>query len=296
MSSPAVKPHVDLSVIIPSHNTASLLADCIQSILGKTWKYNLEVIVVDNGSRDGTAALIRERFPSVKLNELPDNRGYGAACNVGAAQALGGVLLFLNSDVRVLDGSLDVVVEGFHQYPNLGAAACHELSPTGETVLGCRSHHTLRSGISFLSGYRLFRQEGARYQVAGWDREDDRWVDNVSGFAWAIRRKVFDQIGRFDEKLFFYFEEPDIARRLQQTSYPIRYLADARIIHVNAASTMAMFGLFGKRWQWVKSFVYWRKKHGLTPSSTLDRVVLFPFLVVWWLGHRLKRFAQKADT
>jgi GT2 family glycosyltransferase len=188
----------------------------------------------------------------------------------------------------VLAGSLDVVMRGFREFTDLGAAACHELSADGETVAGCRSHHTLRSGISFLTGFRLFRKEGDRYRIADWDRESDRWVDNVSGFAWAIRRSVFDQIGGFDERLFLYFEEQDMAIRLQQAGYRIRYFSQARIVHLNARST-ASLGAFGRRRRWVKSFVCLRAKHGLSPSAGLDRLVLYSFLAIWWLGFRAKR-------
>lgn len=286
----------ELSIIIPSFNTADLLLACIESIFARGGSCRREIIVVDNGSSDDSVERVRRRFPEVTVIALPSNRGYGSACNVGAERARGELLLFLNSDTRLLEGSLDAIREAFRQFPYLGAVACHELAPTGETVPGCRSHHTLRSAISFLSGYRLFRAEGARYQITGWDRKSDRWVDNVSGFAWAIRRDLFFQIGRFDENLFFYFEEPDVARRLQVAGRRIRYVAGARIIHHNAASTRATFGRLGTRWQWVKSFAYWRKKHGLTPSAMLDRCVLLPFLLAWRVGHWFKQERRRESV
>lgn len=279
---------IDLSIIIPSYNTASLVDDCIESIRANPPTASVEIIVADNASTDGTADRVARCFKDVTLVGLPVNRGYGAACNAGAARARGWILLFLNSDTQMLKGSLDVVVNGFREYADLGAAACHELSAQGETVMGCRSHHTLRSGISFLTGFRLFRKEGDRYKVAGWDRKSERWVDNVSGFAWAIRRDIFARIGGFDENLFLYFEEQDMARRLEQAGLRIRYFSEAKIIHLNARST-ASLGPFRRRRRWVESFVGLRRKHGLSASAWLDRLVLYPFLVVWWLGRRLNR-------
>jgi N-acetylglucosaminyl-diphospho-decaprenol L-rhamnosyltransferase len=271
----------DISVIVPSYNTSELLAKCLTTLRG-------EIIVAANASHDGSAAMVRQRFPNALVVELPVNRGYGAACNAGAKMAHAEVLLFLNSDTEVKPGTLDCIVNAFRQWPDLGALGCHELATDGRTVMGCRSHHTLRSAVSFLSGYRLFRMEGDRYRIVDWNRQDDRWVDNVSGFAWAIRRTTFERLGGFDENLFLYCEEEDMALRLAKLGLRIRYLADARIIHAGARSSRAL-GLWGRRQRWLESFVYLRRKHGQSRSKLLDRCVLYPFLVLWWLGSRTQQ-------
>jgi GT2 family glycosyltransferase len=272
-----------LSVIIPSYNTAPLVRQCLRSILSRPRPVSVEIIAVDNGSSDGTAELIRNEFPEVKVIALPANHGYGAACNRGAQHAQGGILLFLNSDTQVQEGALDVVVEAFRRQPSPAAVACHEVDPAGNTVLSCYSHHTLRSGISFLTGYRLFKREGDRYRVAGWDRKTDRWVDNVSGFAWAIRRETLNQLGGFDEELFLYCEEQDMAMRLEPLGGKILYCADARILHLGGGSSKPM-GRFATRRQWVESFVHLRRKHGVGAGAWLDRIVLYPFLLLWRVG------------
>jgi N-acetylglucosaminyl-diphospho-decaprenol L-rhamnosyltransferase len=271
----------DIAVIIPSFNTAELLARCLATVRG-------EIIVVDNASRDGSPEMVAAKFPEAKLVRLPVNRGYGAACNAGAKVATADVLLFLNSDTEVQPGALERIVSVFREQPDLGAVACHELALDGRTVMGCRSHHTLRSAVSFLSGYRLFRAEGSRYSIADWTREEDRWVDNVSGFAWAIRRATFERLGGFDENLFLYCEEEDMAMRLAKLGLRIWYLADARIVHAGARSSRGL-GLWGRRQRWLESFVYLRQKHGQSRCALLDRCVLYPFLVLWWLGSRLQK-------
>jgi GT2 family glycosyltransferase len=279
-----------LSVIIPSFNTAALVEACLQSILTKRWSIPVELIVVDNASADGTPAMVAERFPQVRLVPLTRNVGYGGACNAGAAIASGNLLLFLNSDTKVQPGALDAVAQAL---TDTAAVACHELSATGQTVMGCRSHHTLRSAISFLSGYRLFRREGDRYRIVDWDRQADRWVDNVSGFAWAIRREVFQKLGGFDEKLFLYCEEEDMALRLRKANEQIRYVAAARIVHLGARSSRGM-GQFGRRKRWLQSFVYLRSKHHVSLSPGLDWLVLYPFLLLWGLGYRAKSATDKS--
>ena len=266
-----------VSVIIPSYNTAPLLAECLASLPVT------EVIVADNASTDGSIAMVREKFPRVRVVELPENRGYGAACNAGARLATGDWLLFLNSDTRVEPGALDAIPAAVTD-----VVACHELTMSGETVLSCRSHHTLRSGISFLSGYRLFRREGDRYRIVDWNRQSDRFVDNVNGFAWAIRREVFEKVGGFDENLFLYFEEQDYALRLKRAGYRIRYVSAARIRHHGASSSQSL-GRWRLRRQWVRSFVYLRRKHGLSHGAWLDYLALYPALVLWWLGYQCTR-------
>jgi GT2 family glycosyltransferase len=277
-----------LSAIIPSFNTAELTLACLQSILAKHWRFALELIVVDNASADGSPTRIAERFPNVRLIQLPRNLGYGAACNAAAAQATGDFLLFLNSDTEVQEGALDALLRTFGEFPEAAAVACHEVAPTGETVMGCRSHHTLRSAISFLSGYRLFCREGNRCRIVDWDRRSDRWVDNVTGFAWAIRHEMFDKLGGFDERLFLYCEEEDMALRLRQLDGRIRYVAAARIVHLGARSSRDL-GHLGRRKRWLRSFVYLREKHGHSVSPVLDYLVLYPFLLLWWLGSRAKK-------
>lgn len=272
-----------LSVIIPSYNTAPLVRQCLRSILSLPRHISVEIVVVDNGSSDGTAELIRNEFPEVTVIAQPVNCGYGAACNRGAEQARGEILLFLNSDTQIQNGTLDVVAKAFRQEPSPTAVACHEVGPAGNTVLSCYSHHTLRSGISFLTGYRLFKGEGDRYRVAGWDRKTDRWVDNVSGFAWAIRRETLNQLGGFDEGLFLYCEEQDIAMRLRPLGGKILYCANARILHLGGGSSKLM-GRYATRRQWVESFVHLRRKHRVGAGAWLDRIALYPFLLLWRVG------------
>ena len=144
---------------------------------------------------------------------------------------------------------------------------------------------TLRAGISFLTGYRLFQGEGNRYRMVDWDRQSDRWVDNVSisMFAWAIRREMFEQLGGFDEQLFLYCEAQDVGIRLQKIGGRTLFCAAARIIHLSGRSSIEI-GRWGRRRQWVESFVYVRKKYGLSVSAWLDRIVLYPFLLMWWVG------------
>ncbi len=273
---------VDLSVIIPSFNTALLLVECIESIHSRTWRGCIEIIVVDNGSTDGTSDVVARKHPNVQMIKLPDNRGYGAACNAGARKAHGTVLLFLNSDTQVLEGSLNAVLDAFHQFPDLGCASCREISPKGETVPGCLSHHTLRSAISAMTRYAIFRAEGARLRITDWDRKSDRWVENANGFAWAIRREAFEKIGGFDENIFLYFEEQDITLWLQQAGYRNRYLSGARVIHLLSQSSKKI-SLWKKRQLWLRSFVCLRKKHGLSRSVIMDSVIIYPFLVLWWM-------------
>ena len=272
-----------VSVIIPSYNTAGLLAECLESLPA-----SVEIIVADNASTDGSTQMVRQRFPRVKVVESPENRGYGAACNAGAHCATGEFLLFLNSDTRVEPGAIDAIVNAFRAEPQTAAIACHELTASGETVSGCRSHHTLRSAVSFLSGYRLFRREGARYRVTDWDRQTDRCVDNVSGFAWAIRRDVFHEVGWFDEKLFLYCEEEDMALRLMRGGYRMRYCAAARIVHLGARSSGEL-GRLGRRRRWLESLVYLRRKHRHSLCRCCDRIILYPFLWMWWIGSVFKK-------
>lgn len=224
---------MDLSVIIVNHNTKELLADCLRSIYDLTCDIDYEVIVVDNHSDDGSPAMIQEKFVDTKLLASPQNIGFSAANNLGYLHSQGQNLLFLNSDTLIIDNAFYKMVHYLREHPKVAVLGPKILTHQGQPT---------RSYQQFLGVHNLFF--GARYLKFIIDvkkhqlnyRDDDftstRQVDWVSGACLAIRKEVFDKVGRWDETYFFYYEDMDLCYQVYKLGYRSVYYPETEIVHL----------------------------------------------------------------
>ncbi|MCB0077808.1 MAG: glycosyltransferase family 2 protein [Anaerolineales bacterium] len=227
-----------LSIIIVSWNTVDLLRRCLASIEAERGTTALEIIVVDNGSLDGTPAMIHAEFPRVTVIESQENLGFSAGNNVGMAAAQGDFLLLLNPDTELTPGALSHLLDFMAAHPAVGLVG-------PELRYGDGSHQPSRRRFAtlptlFLDSTPLAPLLGPlrrRYYMA--DRAPDlaQPVDWLVGAALLIRRAVYVQVGGFDEQLFMYFEESDWQRRIKAAGWSIWYEPAARIIHHEGASS-----------------------------------------------------------
>lgn len=234
----------DLSIVIPSWNTRELLENCIRSIFRETKTTSLEIIVVDNGSSDGSKEMISSRFPGVRLIENDHNLGFAKASNQGIEATRGRYILLLNSDTAILASALDRMVRFMGLHLTVGACGPRILNPDGSLNSMGRQRKWLFQPnwsaaaddplASLLSPFE-FRFEQSRRQ--GRDPDEIADVDVVSGACLLIRRQVLDQIGLLDEELEIYNEEDDLCRRVQQAGWRICYFPKAEIIHHKGMTT-----------------------------------------------------------
>ena len=126
-ATPSTDCHPHISVVIVSYNTRDLLVDCLTSL--REFEPHSQVIVVDNASRDGSEAMVRERFPEVTVIQSGRNAGFAGANNLGIAQARGDFVVLLNSDTRLLDPALSSAVKWLDKHPNVGATSPKLLGP-----------------------------------------------------------------------------------------------------------------------------------------------------------------------
>jgi GT2 family glycosyltransferase len=186
-----------------------------------------EVIVVDNASTDGTVALVRERYPRVRLVENRCNLGFAGGCNVGLSVARGKRLFILNQDVVLRQGWLDTMYQALAD-PQVGIVGCKLLYPDGRTV-------------QHVGG--IIRWPRATPDHWGYGEEDDgRWngsldVDYVTGAAWGFRRDTLERIGELDESFWpGYYEEVDYCFRVRQAGLRVACVPAAEAIHVESTS------------------------------------------------------------
>jgi GT2 family glycosyltransferase len=221
-----------VSVIIPSWNTRALLADCLDSLAEQQIHGGFETIVVDNGSTDGTADLLRARGDRLRVITNAENAGFAAANNQAAEEARGTILLFLNSDTRLTAADTLERIASAVEAPDVGIAGPMLLNPDGSLQPSCAAHPSV--GRALLVGAGLHRLLPDRLRATlspdTWSHDRARDTGWVKGAAMAVRAELFRDAGGFWPTL--YGEETDLACRLKSRGYRVRFEPAARVVHV----------------------------------------------------------------
>jgi len=232
---------VDLSVVIVNWNTCSYLRQCLESLSeerhGGT---QIEVIVVDNASTDGSAQMVRQEFPWVRLVANSGNAGYAKGNNQGISLAEGRYVLLLNPDTVVPKGALGKLTAWMDSHPDVGAVGVRLLNPDGSVQPSCRSFpepaYLLYESLGLTLLFPHSRRFGAyRMTWFGHDREMD--VDQPMGSALAIRREAVEDVGLLDEQFPIFFNEVDWCYRARQKGWRIVFTPDVEIVHYGGRST-----------------------------------------------------------
>lgn len=232
-----------LSVVILNFNTRDYTLQCLGSILDQNLDpkgKELEVIVSDNGSTDGSVAAIRDRYPWVKVIENGDNIGFAAGNNRAMKIAKGDILLLLNSDTVVFADTFEKMLGFFESTPNAGAATARLELPDGAVDLAShRGFPTPWNALTyFLQLERLFPDSRlfAGYHQTWKDFTVPHEVDCISGAFFMIRTRVIDEIGMLDEQYFMYAEDIDWCMRMRKAGWKIYYVPDAKVVHFKKRS------------------------------------------------------------
>ncbi|HNT78648.1 MAG TPA: glycosyltransferase family 2 protein [Anaerolineae bacterium] len=284
-----------LSVVIVSWNVRELLRRALASVVASWGDVpGLEVIVVDNGSQDGSPTMVAQEFPQARLILNTDNRGYGAANNQGLDAASGEFLLVLNPDIEAVDDALPRLVDVMRAQPDIGMLGPQLLWPDGSVQSSRRNFPTLP--VLFLESTWLEklmpRQISRHYYVQ--DRPDDAMqdVDWITGAAMLTRRAVLEQVGGFDAGFFMYSEELDWCRRVKAAGWRVAYCSEARIVHHEGKSSEQVVAARHVYFQSSK-VRYTRKYHGKGVAEVLRLWLMGQYVwqialegIKWLIGHR----------
>lgn len=267
---------MDLSIIIVSFNTKALLRQCLKSLIlkPKTQPLTPEIIVVDNGSTDGSVEMLRKW--KVKLIENKENLGFARAVNQGIQKSKRKYLLLLNSDIIVRSGSLRAMVNFAGTHPLAGVVGGRLLGPGGSVQASVYHFPTFLRAIREF----WFGREGV-YQKYVPRGEKPMVVDAVVGAAMLIPRKIIKEIGPLDERYFMYFEDLDFCRRVKKVGYHTYYLPEAEFVHYHGASGKKIPGLT-HQWLVQSSKVY---------NGTLRYYLL---TLVIWLGQKWQKIFRRS--
>jgi N-acetylglucosaminyl-diphospho-decaprenol L-rhamnosyltransferase len=219
-----------------SYESRALLERCLAALAADAGRVaNCEVIVVDQASADGTATWLAAEHPDVCLVALPENIGFGAGNNRGAAVASGRWLLLLNSDAFVRPGAIDELVRFAEARPAIGAAGPRLLWPDGRLQRSCRRFPTV---FRIASEFLYLRKLAPRSRILNgfycgeFGHDEPRRVDWLTGACVLVRRELYERLGGFDEAFFLYSEEVDLLYRAAQLGAETWYDPAAEVVHV----------------------------------------------------------------
>jgi GT2 family glycosyltransferase len=230
---------MELSIIIVSWNTCDLLMQCLESVIADTATLpcpNVEILVVDNASTDGTVGTIQQQFPQVCVIENDHNVGFAQANNQAIAQSKGRYVLLLNPDTEIKLGALPMLLDFMETELHIGLVGAQLLNADGSLQTSCYPAPTLLREL-----WRLFHLDSlypyGTYRMTDWELTKPRQVDALLGACLLIRRRVLDEVGMLDEDYFMYSEEIDLCYRVRQAGWPIYWVPQAQIVHYGGQST-----------------------------------------------------------
>lgn len=279
-------PKPDLSIIIVNWKVRALLEKCLDSILQNKDGLNLEIIVVDNDSKDGTSEMIMIEYDDVTMLALPQNIGFAAANNLALKQASSDIVFLLNPDTEINPGFFSQIKEYMDNNPQVDIVGPKIFNSDGSLQFSIRRSPKLISQVftllklqnilssdkdlnnyvagPFLSPILKIRKFFSKskiipyYLAEDFDYNKEQSVEQIMGAAMIIRRSVFDKIGPFDEGFFIWFEEVDFCNRAIKNGLSIKYFPRASIIHYGGES--------------------FSQKNSLPKQLIFDRSLLYYFL------------------
>lgn len=218
-----------ISVVIVSWNVRELLKQNLAQLFALQYDdFLIEIFVVDNGSKDGTAKMVREEFKHVHFVQNDYNAGFAKACNQAIRMAKGEVILLLNPDTRVESGTLELTYRQLMEYRDIGVLGVRLLDEKGDVVRSVRRNPTVRDQLAtFLKLPHFFPAINDRYLAKDFDYAVSQDVEQIRGSYFAFRREILQYVGMLDERFFIWFEEVDFCRRVRGNGLRIRYCAEA---------------------------------------------------------------------
>lgn len=220
---------IDVSIIIVSFNTKDLLRACLAQVAAG------EIIVVDNGSVDGSVEMVKKEFPNIVLIANSENRGFAAANNQGLKRARGRYLLLLNSDTEAPQGSVEEVVRFMDEHPDIGVVGAKLMLPNGTMDPAChRGFPTPWAAVTYSTGFekalprsRFFGEYHQGYK----NMNEPHEIDSPSGAFYFLRREVYESVGSLDEDYFMYGEDLDWSYRIKQKGWKIYFYPRVTVLH-----------------------------------------------------------------
>ncbi len=284
----------DLGIVIVTWNTRDYLRRCLQTVLASEGSLAFEVVVVDNGSEDGSAAMVAAEFPQVRLIAGHGNIGYPAGNNLGLrafgyadppeAVALDAprYALLLNPDTELPPDTLARMLAYMDTHPEVGVAGPKLVLPDGTLDLACRrSVPTIEISFWRLIGFsKLFPKSRrfARYNMTFLPEDEEAEVGSVVGAFMLVRREAIERVGLLDESFFMYGEDLDWCKRIGEAGYKIMYYPGVEVLHVKRAASRQSRRA---RLEFVRAFLIFYRKHFRAQTPLLTHLAVMLGIGLW---------------
>lgn len=268
-------------MVIVGWNARHYLELCLESLAEAPPRRTMEILVVDNASTDGSAAMIEARFPLVKLIRSAENLGFAKGNNVAIRQCRGRYIALVNPDVIVLPGCLDALADFLDQNPKVGNVGPRVFNPDMTQQSTCRRFPTLWNNFCSASGLETAFQ-GSRF-FAGehmffFPHDRTLAVNVLVGCFSMVRREAFEAVGLLDEGLFMYGDDVDWCRRCWNAGWQVVFFPGARAIHDRGKITAPYPVRFALAQQ--RSVIhYWTKHHSFFGLLGIRSIILFHHLL-----------------
>lgn len=269
-----------LSICMVTYRARDYLRDCLASLYEHALSGELDVIVVDNGSQDGTIEMLTREFPEVRFIENEMNTGYTRPMNQALRMGTGDFLVQLNPDTRVLPGALDIMARFMNSHPEVGICGPKVLNRDGSFQQHCRRGDPRPWAVIsyFLGLYKLYPKSKlfGGYLLNYLDEDEATAVENVSGSCMMIRRQLIEQIGYLYEAYYAYQEDTDFCWRARAAGWQVYFLPEAQIIHYG--------GQGGSRVEPMRSIIEWHRSYWIYYRKHLAKDYFF---LLNWLYYLL---------
>ncbi len=286
-----------LSIIILCWNDRKVIGDCLHSIYAGTRFTEFEIIVSVNGSDDGSVAFIRQNYPNVRVIENGANLGFAKGNNVGIRASTGELVLILNPDTIIHDGTLDRLVEFADRHPEAGAFGCRVLNPDGSYQESARPFPSIRGywlAALYLRPLAYISDVFIPDTYTGWKGDTETVVDWQSGCCVMFRGKLLKRVGGFDEQFFYHYEEVDLCRRVRNAGYPLLFTPKAMITHLGGQS-VNRFPIRFELEKYRSRYRFFYKYHGATGAWRCRRVSIAS-IRLRQLGYGLVKLVRPTDA
>ncbi|MBA4320594.1 MAG: glycosyl transferase family 2 [Flavobacterium sp.] len=251
---------MQLSVIILNYNVRHFLELCVLSVENAIQNINSEIIVVDNNSQDDSCAMMKRRFPKVKLIENKENSGFPKGNNIGVAVAQGEYICILNPDTVVAEDTFTKVLAFAKKQKDLGIVGCKLIDGTGnflpESKRGIPTPFVAFTKITGL--YKIYPKTFGEYYAQHLSENETGKVEILVGAFMLMKRDLYNEIGGFDENCFMYSDDIDLSYMALKKGKSNFYFHETSVIHYKGESTVKN-GTYMKRFQEAMNFFY--KKH-----------------------------------
>jgi GT2 family glycosyltransferase len=222
---------MNLSIIIVNYKVKELLDNCLKSIFDNSENINLDIIVIDNNSQDGSLEMIKTKYPQVNLIPHPKNSGFARANNLGFKESKYDYVLLLNPDMQILPHTLENMIRWMDENQQASVAGCHLIDQNRRTLPHIRRFPRLSDQLAItLKIPHILPFILNNYLQKDFDYSQASKVDSIRGAFFLIRRKIYEELNGLDERYFIWFEEVDFCQKVKQSGGEVWYTPIAECI------------------------------------------------------------------